>query len=94
MLENDMKMHYKTYAQQYNNNNNFQCGSRFRVVWGDPAVGNLTSTSISTRREVDSKRPTKRVLWKYFINESFCENIKYENILWKKDSIARDAWDK
>jgi len=37
-------------------------GSRFCGVWRDPAVSNLTSTCISTRREVDSKRPTKRVL--------------------------------
>ena len=43
----------------YNNNNNSQCGSRFRGVWGDPAVGNLTPTGISTHREVDSLRPTK-----------------------------------
>jgi len=37
-----------------------QCGSRFRGIWGDPAVGNLTSTGIPTRREADSKRPTKK----------------------------------
>ena len=33
---------------------------RFRVVWGDPVVGSLTPTGIPTRRETDSKRPTKR----------------------------------
>jgi len=44
------------------NNNNSQCGSRFRGVWGDPAVGNHTSIGITTYREVDSLRPTKTVL--------------------------------
>ena len=52
-----------------NNNNNSQCGSRFRGVWGDPAVGNLTSTDIRTHRETDSKRPTKTILWKSFIKK-------------------------
>ena len=42
-----------------NNNNNSQCGSRFRGVWGDPDVGNLTSTSISTDTKTDFKRLTK-----------------------------------
>ena len=46
------------------NNNNSQCGSRFRGIWGDPAVGNLTPTGISTNREVDSLRPTKTVFEK------------------------------
>jgi len=36
------------------NNNNSQCGSRFRQVWGDSAVGNFTPTGIPTYREVDS----------------------------------------
>ena len=43
---------------------NSQCGFRFRGVWGDPAVGNLTSISISTHKDVDSIRPTKTVLRK------------------------------
>ena len=44
----------------YNNNNTSQCGSRFRGIWGDLAVGNLTSTGIPIRREADFKRPTKK----------------------------------
>ena len=44
------------------NNNNSQCGSSLREVWGDPVVGNLTPTGISTHKEVDSLRPTKKNL--------------------------------
>ena len=62
---------------EYNNNNTTsQCGSRFRGVWGDPAVGNLTSIGIPTHREVDSKRPTKRFCEKRFKEESVCEAFK------------------
>jgi len=49
----------RLYNNNNNNNNNSQCGSRFRGVWGDPTVGNLTPTGITTHREVDSLRPTK-----------------------------------
>ena len=47
---------------QQQQNNTSQCGSGFRKVWEDPDVGNLTSTNIPTRREADSKRPTKKIL--------------------------------
>ena len=57
------------HLRQYNNNNNSQCRSRFCGVWGDPAVGNLTPTGISTHREVDSLRPTKPFFWKRFIKK-------------------------
>jgi len=43
-----------------------QCGSRFSEVWGDPDIGNLTSSSIPARREVESKRPTKQDFVKTF----------------------------
>ena len=43
-----------------------QCGSRFRGVWEDLTVSNLTSTGISTHREADSKRPTKKDFVKKF----------------------------
>ena len=43
-----------------------QCGSHFCGVWRDPVIGNLPSIGIPTHREVDSKRPTKAVLWKGF----------------------------
>lgn len=35
----------------YNKNNTTtsQCGSRFRGVWGDPAIGNITSTGITLK---------------------------------------------
>ena len=66
---------YKPHPNNNNNNNNSQCVFRFRGVWGDPAIGNLTCTGIPTCRETDSKRPTKRVLRKYFIDERICENI-------------------
>ena len=56
-----------------NNNNTSQCGSRFRGVWGDPVVGNLTPTGIPTGRKVVSKRPTKRNLRKSFEEETFCK---------------------
>jgi len=58
----------------YNNNSNntSQRGSRFRGVLGDPTVGNLTLTSIYTRREAVSKRPTKK---------------DFETILKKKDFV-------
>ena len=46
----------------YNNTTTSQCGSCFRGVWEDPAIGNLTSTGIPTHTEVDFKRPTKKVL--------------------------------
>ena len=50
--------------KQQQTTTNSQSGSRFRGVWGDPAVGNLTSTGIPTHREVDSIRPTKIFLRK------------------------------
>ena len=52
------------------NNNNSQCESRFRGVWGDPTVGNLAPTGISTHREVDSLRPTKTVFLKKVYKEN------------------------
>jgi len=61
-----------------NNNNTSQCGSRFRGVWGDPAVGNLTSTFIPIHREVDSKRPTKRFCEKVLKRETFTKHLKRE----------------
>jgi len=54
------------------NNNTSQCGSRFRMVWGDPAVGSLTPTDMPTRRDADSQRPIKK---------------DFENILKKKDFV-------
>ena len=54
---------------------NSQCGSRFRGVWGDPAVGNLTSTGIPTHREVDSKRPTKQFCEKGLKGKTIVETI-------------------
>jgi len=56
---NKRKMGKEEHRNEINNNNNSQCGFHFRGVWGDPAVGNLTPTSISAHREVDSLRPTK-----------------------------------
>jgi len=53
------------YYNNNNNNNNNNCGSHFRWVWGDPAVGNLTPTGISTHREIDSLRPTKLFLKRF-----------------------------
>jgi len=50
----------------YNNSNTSQCGFNFRGVWEDPVVGNLTSIGIPTRREADSKRPTKKDFVKIF----------------------------
>jgi len=47
-------------AVSYNNNTTSYCGSRFRGVWGDSVVGDLTPTSISTYRKAVSKRPTKK----------------------------------
>ena len=71
------------FGQRNNNNNNntSQCRSRFHGVWGNPPVGNLTSTGILTRREADSKRPTKiqfceNVLWKKDFGETFNEEVK------------------
>jgi len=35
-------------------------GSHFHGVWGDPSVGSLILASITTHKEADSKRPTKK----------------------------------
>jgi len=59
-----------------NNNNNSQCGSCFRGVWGDPAVGNLTPTGISTHREVDSLKPTKPFLKKVYKENDYKPKTK------------------
>ena len=48
-----------TYIYKYNTSH---CGSHFRGVREDPAVGNLTSIDIPTHTDVDSKKPTKKVL--------------------------------
>jgi len=48
-----------TVVHNNNYNNTSHCGSRFHEVWGDPDVGNLTSTGIPARRETDPKRLTK-----------------------------------
>ena len=63
----------------YNNNNTTsQCGSRFRGVWGDLTVVNLTSTDIPTRREVDSNRPKKRFCEKVLERKALAEHLKRE----------------
>jgi len=41
-------------------------GSRLHGVWGDLNVGSVTLASITTRKEADSKRPTK------ISRKSFC----------------------
>ena len=57
------KNHYMRRIDTHNNNTTTsQYGSHFYEVWGDPDVGNLTSTDIPTRREANSKRPTKKIL--------------------------------
>jgi len=47
--------HYSSSCKQQQQQH-FQCGSRFRGIWGDPDVNNLTSTSNLVRRAADSKR--------------------------------------
>jgi len=58
-----------------NNNTTSHCVSRFRGVWEDPDVSNLTSTGITARWEADSKRPTKR---------EFVNTFPRRRILWKQ----------
>jgi len=59
----------------------YACGSRFYGIWEDPVVSNLTHTGILTRREVDSKRPTKKNFVKIFnrgkIRKYLMENRGY-----------------
>ena len=66
------------YYNNNNNNNNNNCGSHFRWVWGDPAVGNVTSTGIPIHIEVDFKRPTKRFCEKVLKRKALAKHLKRE----------------